>query len=125
MSPRRKASSGFTDVPPVGIDHRVVEPPIRKVSDPTKEVLSSPRPRVNLLNLLLTIIQIPRKKMLQWIKDRLKEPSTLQGATGLAGVAGYALNPELLELIISTVVSIISIIQIAKNEKLAQKKDNA
>lgn len=148
MSPRRKASSGFTELPVVGLKHKAAQPEIRKVEQPenvklvywtrrekielavdkvkdkwndTKDVLQKPANKF-IISLLIKRLRII---MLNWLKERLKEPSTLQGAAGLAGAIGYALNPEMLELIATTVVSIISLIQIAKKEKLAQKKDEA
>ena len=60
--------------------------------------------------------------MLNWIKDRLQEPSTYQGITGLLATIGYAMNPEMLEFIITTAVGFISIIQMSKSEKLVTKK---
>lgn len=54
--------------------------------------------------------------MLQWIKERLKEPSTWQGISGLVGVLGYTMSPELGETIATTAVGIITLIQIVRKE---------
>ena len=124
MSTKRKTSSGLTKatVPTVGLPHHRIEPPIRKVSQPPKDVLK-PKPFRSILLALLPLITQKPKNMLQWIKDRLREASTYQGATGLAGAIGYTLNPEMVELIGTIVIGIISLIQMAKSEKIAEKKD--
>ncbi len=61
--------------------------------------------------------------MLTWIKDRLKEPSTFQGLTALAGAIGYTLNPEAVDAIVALVVAVLGAIQVLKTEKLVEKKD--
>lgn len=60
--------------------------------------------------------------MLNWIRERLEEPSTYQGITGLLAAIGYAVNPEMLEIIVTTAVGVISFIQMSKSEKLVTKK---
>lgn len=117
--PRKKIDRAI--VPTVGLPHHRVEPPIRKVSQPPKDVLK-PRRLSLILPYLLPLLTQKPKNMLQWIKDRLREASTYQGATGLAGAIGYTLNPEMIELIGSVVIGIISLIQMVKTEKIAEKK---
>lgn len=120
--PRKKIDR--VPVPTVGLPHHRIEPPIRKVSQPPKRVLK-PRRLSLILPYLLPLLTQKPKNMLQWIKDRLREASTYQGAAGLAGAVGYTLNPEMIELIGTLVVGIISLIQMAKTEKIAEKKDQA
>lgn len=144
MSEKRKTSSGRIDVPVVRLHHQKVEPEIRRVEQPQaklvywsrmeriglffdklkpkKNVLKDPVNKA-ILQIIIFATKKLRKSMLQWIKDRLSEPSTYQGVTGLAGAIGFVLNPEMLELIATTVVGIISLIQMAKSEKLVEKKD--
>jgi len=55
--------------------------------------------------------------IIQWIKKRLKEPSTYQGLAVLLGSLGVAISPELLTGIGTTVLSVIAVIQIIKKEK--------
>lgn len=124
MKTKPKMSSGHIEVPVARLHHQKVEPEIRRVAEPPKQVLK-PKPLKNILLALLPLLTQNPKNMLQWIKERLKEPSTYQGATGFAGAVGYALNPEMVELIGTIVVGIISLIQMAKTEKLAEKKDQA
>lgn len=137
MSKRTKTPFGFTELPSVTFDHRPVEPEIRHV-DPVfvaekrkgTRIFRRSKQKVLQLSsnklmmwLVSLLIKKTHKIMLNWIKDRLKEPSTLQGAAGLAGAVGYILNPEMLELIATTVVGLISLVQMAKKEKLVEKKD--
>lgn len=63
------------------------------------------------------------KNMLNWIKERLEEPSSYQGIVGLLAAVGYTLNPEMIDLIATTAVGLISLIQLGKKEKLVEKRD--
>jgi hypothetical protein len=127
-------SSGHTKLPTYGFDHKPVENKrFGKVNEPKKpkpSVLKSSLAKVKLkmrilaltMRIYIITIQIKRHGMLNWIKDRLEEPSTYQGITGLLATIGYAMNPEMLEFIITTAVGLISLIQMSKSEKLLTKK---
>ncbi len=56
-------------------------------------------------------------KKLQYIVERMKEPSTWRGLIAIATLAGYSISPEQGELIISTGVGLYSIINIFRKEK--------
>ena len=60
--------------------------------------------------------------MWTWIKERLAEPSTYQGAAALAGAVGVALSPEMFEAIVALVTSVVGLVQIAKKEKADNDK---
>lgn len=63
-----------------------------------------------------TVTPKPVRTMWEWIKKRIKEPSTYQGITVIAGATGVTLSPELFEAISAIVVSVIGLIQIIKKE---------
>ena len=128
-------SSGHTKLPSYGFDRKPVEnkrfrkarvPDEPKKRSVLKRMKTKVIMRVRILGILARIliitIQIKRKGMLNWIRERLEEPSTYQGITGLLAAIGYAVNPEMLEVILTTAVGVISFIQMSKNEKLVQKK---
>jgi len=52
-----------------------------------------------------------------WLKSRLKEPSTYQGVTAIAGAIGVSVQPEMYESIAALMVAIIGVIQTIKKEK--------
>lgn len=52
-----------------------------------------------------------------WLLERAREPSTLKGLTCLAGVAGYAVSPELLGHIAACVTAVVGLIDILRKEK--------
>lgn len=56
---------------------------------------------------------------MQWILDRLKEPSTWKGLTGLLGVIGISLSPDLVAQIGLAVAAVISAIEVFRAEKPA------
>jgi len=129
-------SSGHTKLPTYGFEHKPVENKrFRRVDSPTdpprkkgvlKRIKTRTIMRIRILGILTRILiitlQIKRKGMLNWIRERLEEPSTYQGITGLLAAIGYAVNPEMLELIVTTAVGVISFIQMSKSEKLVTKK---
>ena len=55
--------------------------------------------------------------MLEWIKGRLNEPSTLRGLTIVLGLIGIALQPDQLEAILILAGSIIGAIEVFRKEK--------
>ena len=52
-----------------------------------------------------------------WLKSRLKEPSTYQGVTAIAGAIGVSVQPEMYESIAALMLAIIGVIQTIKKEK--------
>jgi len=52
-----------------------------------------------------------------WLKARLKEPSTYQGVTAIAGAIGVSVQPDLYESIAALMLAIIGVIQTIKKEK--------
>ena len=52
-----------------------------------------------------------------WLKSRLKEPSTYQGVTAIAGAIGVTVQPDLYESITALMLAIIGVIQTIKKEK--------
>lgn len=52
-----------------------------------------------------------------WLKARLKEPSTYQGVTAIAGAIGVSVQPEMYESIAALMLAIIGVIQTIKKEK--------
>jgi hypothetical protein len=52
-----------------------------------------------------------------WLKSRLKEPSTYQGVTAIAGAIGVTVQPDMYESIAALMVAIIGVIQTIKKEK--------
>ncbi len=57
-----------------------------------------------------------------WLKARLKEPSTYQGVTAIAGAIGVSIQPDLYESIAALMVAIIGVIQTIKKEKKEDEK---
>ena len=56
---------------------------------------------------------------MQWLIDRLKEPSTWQGIATFAGAVGIILSPELWLQIGTTAGAIIGLVQVIKKERAA------
>jgi hypothetical protein len=52
-----------------------------------------------------------------WLKARLKEPSTYQGVTAIAGAIGVSVQPDMYESIAALMLAIIGVIQTIKKEK--------
>jgi len=52
-----------------------------------------------------------------WLKSRLKEPSTYQGVTAIAGAIGVTIQPDMYESIAALMLAIIGVIQTIKKEK--------
>lgn len=63
--------------------------------------------------------------MLQWLQERLKEASTYQGLTVVAGALGYALEPQAVEAIGVAVAAVLGAILVIKREGLIQKAEDA
>jgi len=88
------------------------------------------KPRVvPALVLAVSLIVQPKRTiftMLDWIKERGKEPSTYKGLAALFGVIGYQLDPEAFEIIIAAVLAVIGAIDFFQNEGkvLTKKKED-
>jgi uncharacterized membrane protein len=54
---------------------------------------------------------------MDWIIERLKEPSTWRGIIGLVTATGVALQPEQVEAIIATGLALIGVINVFRKEK--------
>lgn len=61
--------------------------------------------------------------MLDWLKDRVGEPSTYKGLTALAGAVGYQVDPEGFAVIVALVLAIIGAIDFFQDEKKLVKKN--
>lgn len=61
-------------------------------------------------------------KTIEWAIERLKEKSTYQGITVVAGVIGYNIAPELVEIITTICLGVIGAIEIFRKEKPITKK---
>lgn len=57
---------------------------------------------------------------MQWIFDRLKEPSTWQGIAAFFTAVGVMLSPELWATIGPAGVAIVALIQVIKKERAAK-----
>lgn len=54
---------------------------------------------------------------MEWILERLKEPSTWSGLAGLLGAIGVAVSPDLIVQIGTIVVAVVGAIEIIRKEK--------
>lgn len=54
---------------------------------------------------------------MEWIKKRLKEPSTYQGITAIAGLIGITISPELWEAITAVGIAVIGLIWVIEDER--------
>ena len=62
------------------------------------------------------------KSTLQWIKQRLNEPSTWMGFVTLAGVIGLTVSPELAEAVAALAASAIGLILVIKRERASREE---
>lgn len=60
--------------------------------------------------------------MIEWLKQRLAEPSTYRGIVGLMAALGLTLNPELIQEIITLTVAILGFIEFVRKEN--EKKED-
>ena len=114
----------------VEIDNRIVpQPKLKKVKyvrmpevRRTKKVLS----RKNIVPIIDFTIFIINKRPItmiwNWLKDRLKEPSTYQGVTAIAGAIGVTVQPDMYEAIAALMLAVIGLIQTIKKEPKPQAK---
>jgi hypothetical protein len=54
---------------------------------------------------------------MNWIIERLKEPSTYRGLAGIGGLVGLAFSPAQWEAISAAVVAVLSAIELFRSEK--------
>ena len=82
-----------------------------------KKVLSRERV-ITIIDFTVFIInKRPITMTWNWLKARLKEPSTYQGVTAIAGAIGVSIQPDLYESIAALMLAIIGVIQTIKKEK--------
>ena len=88
-----------------------------KVERSRKKVLS----RAKIIGIMDFTVYLINKRAVTmtwtWLKSRLKEPSTYQGVTAIAGAIGVSVQPEMYESIAALMVAIIGVIQTIKKEK--------
>ena len=125
------AIQGRKKIKTIIIDNRTVpEPKLKKVkvvSMPKversrKKVLS----RAKIIGIMDFTVYLINKRAVTmtwtWLKSRLKEPSTYQGVTAIAGAIGVTVQPDLYESIAALMLAIIGVIQTIKKEKEDDKK---
>lgn len=61
-------------------------------------------------------------KIVNWTIARLKEKSTYQGITVVAGVIGYNIAPEFIEIISTVCLGVIGAIEMIRKESPVTKK---
>jgi len=88
-----------------------------KVERSRKKVLS----RGKIIGILDFTVYLINKRAVTmtwtWLKSRLKEPSTYQGVTAIAGAIGVTVQPDMYESIAALMLAIIGVIQTIKKEK--------
>jgi hypothetical protein len=116
---RRKKVKIYTidnRVVPKGSLEKVQEIPMPKLKR-KKKVLSRER-IVPIIDFTVYLINKRAVTMTwTWLKSRLKEPSTYQGVTAIAGAIGVSVQPEMYESIAALMLAIIGVIQTIKKEK--------
>jgi hypothetical protein len=113
-------------IKPVTIDNRTV-PEVKlkkvkvvampKVERSRKKVLS----RAKIIGIMDFTVYLINKRAVTmtwtWLKARLKEPSTYQGVTAIAGAIGVTVQPDMYESIAALMLAIIGVVQTIKKEK--------
>ena len=113
-------------IKPITIDNRTV-PEVKlkkvkvvsmpKVERSRKKVLS----RAKIIGIMDFTVYLINKRAVTmtwtWLKSRLKEPSTYQGVTAIAGAIGVTVQPDMYESIAALMLAIIGVIQTIKKEK--------
>lgn len=59
---------------------------------------------------------------MNWIINRLKEPSSWRGLIVLAGILGYSMSPELQEQIIVAGTALLGLVEVLRKEKADGKQ---
>ena len=124
------AIQGRKKIKTIIIDNRTVpEPKLKKVKVVTmpkversrKKVLS----RAKIIGIMDFTVYLINKRAVTmtwtWLKSRLKEPSTYQGVTAIAGAIGVTVQPDMYESIAALMLAIIGVIQTIKKEKEEDK----
>ena len=107
-------------VVPKGNLEKVQETPMPKLKR-KKKVLSRER-IVPIIDFTVYLINKRAVTMTwTWLKSRLKEPSTYQGVTAIAGAIGVTVQPDMYESIAALMLAIIGVIQTIKKEKEEDK----
>ena len=92
-----------------------------KVERSRKKVLS----RAKIIGIMDFTVYLINKRAVTmtwtWLKSRLKEPSTYQGVTAIAGAIGVTVQPDMYESIAALMLAIIGVIQTIKKEKEEDK----
>ena len=114
------AIQGRKKIKPIIIDNRTVPEAklkkvkvvaLPKVERSRKKVLS----RGKIIGILDFTVYLINKRAVTmtwtWLKSRLKEPSTYQGVTAIAGAIGVTVQPDLYESIAALMLAIIGVIQ--------------
>ena len=119
---RKKVKAYTIDnrVVPKGNLEKVQETPTPKLKRKKKE-LSRDRVITIIDSTVFIINKRPITMSWTWLKARLKEPSTYQGVTAIAGAIGVSVQPDMYESIAALMLAIIGVIQTIKKEK---KDDN-
>lgn len=138
MNQNDKKSSGSIERKPVDpvffSDEFNWRPPAKLVDYPASNPASNPARAKKVLKrfvaspifeFIVFITPKPFKTMLQWLQERLKEASTYQGLTVVAGALGYALEPQSVEAIGVAVAAVLGAILVIKREGLIQKVEDA
>jgi len=125
---RRKEITTFTidnrTIPEAEIK-KVKTVPMPKIKKSRKKVLSRDR-IIGIMDFTVYLINKRAVTMTwTWLKSRLKEPSTYQGVTAIAGAIGVSIQPDLYESIAALMVAIIGVIQTIKKEKQDDKPKSA
>jgi hypothetical protein len=120
------AIQGRKKIKPIIIDNRTVPEAklkkvkvvaLPKVERSRKKVLS----RGKIIGILDFTVYLINKRAVTmtwtWLKSRLKEPSTYQGVTAIAGAIGVTVQPDMYESIAALMLAIIGVIQTIKKEK--------
>lgn len=93
-----------------------------KVERSRKKVLS----RAKIIGIMDFTVYLINKRAVTmtwtWLKSRLKEPSTYQGVTAIAGAIGVTVQPDMYESIAALMLAIIGVVQTIKKEKEDDKK---
>jgi len=120
------AIQGRKKIKPITIDNRTVpEAKLKKVKvvvmpkvERSRKKVLSRRRIIGILDFTVYLINKRAVTMTwNWLKARLKEPSTYQGVTAIAGAIGVTVQPDLYECIAALMLAIIGVIQTIKKEK--------
>lgn len=120
------AIQGRKKIKPITIDNRTVpEAKLKKVKvvvmpkvERSRKKVLSRRRIIGILDFTVYLINKRAVTMTwNWLKARLKEPSTYQGVTAIAGAIGVTVQPDLYESIAALMLAIIGVIQTIKKEK--------